>query len=103
MENSTPDQQQLPEEGTAAAAPDTVMIKSIEQFGELLYSWHEKNIATLEHLMQVPEGIEVVIDDQEPFKLEGDMHKGFVLGLQMSLNFMGQLPFSRHEEPESVH
>ena len=81
----------------------TVPIDSIDQFAYLVASWHENAVATLKHLAQVPEGMEVAIEGQDNFKLEGEARRGFVLGLELALNFVGTLPFSAsHESPESI-
>ena len=81
----------------------TVPIESIDQFAHLMISWHENAVATVKHLAQAPEGMEVIIGQDEPFKLEGDTYHGFKLGLELALNFLGTMPFAAEHEPaESI-
>ena len=90
---------QTTEEGKSTTVP----IDSIDQFAALVASWHERAVATIKHLAQVPEGMEVAIEGQENFTLDGEAHRGFVLGLELSLNFMGTLPFAaEHEAPDTI-
>lgn len=85
------------------AKSKTVPIESIDQFAALVATWHERAVATIKHLSHVPEGMEVAIEGQENFKLEGEAHRGFVLGLELALNFVGTLPFAaEHEAPETI-
>ena len=79
---------------TAAVEPQIEQIKSFDQFVDLLLEWHAKAVDTVLHLKDVPEGIEVKVENEEPYKLEGDVLKGFKLGLELALNYLGNLPFT---------
>jgi hypothetical protein len=71
-------------------------VENLDHFVAMLTDWHSRQVATLKHLHEVPEGIEVVIGDGEDTKkhiLEGDFRDGFRLGLDLALNYMGTLPF----------
>lgn len=76
-------------------------IETVDQFGQLVVGWHKQAMATLLHLAKVPEGTEVKIGDEPTFKMEGDIHKGFVLGLQLAMNYIGKLPFEAHIEEDN--
>ena len=85
------------------AKSNTVPIESIDQFAGLVVAWHSRAVQSIKHLALVPEGMEVAIEDQENFKLEGEAHRGFVLGLELALNFVGTLPFAaEHEAPDTI-
>ena len=76
-------------------------IETIDQFGQLVVAWHTQAVATLLHLLKVPEGTEVKIGDEPTFKMEGDTQKGFNLGLQLALNYIGKLPFEATIEEDN--
>ncbi len=75
-------------------ATQTVMVESLDDFVRFLAAWHDKQVATLQHMMSIPEGSEAQAPGGEPILLAGDTHKGFVLGLQTALDFLGELPFT---------
>lgn len=72
---------------------DTIIIEDVNQFVALTAAWHNKKVQTLEHMMEIPSGTEATFNKGEPMILEGDLLKGFVLGLQMALMELGTLPF----------
>ena len=85
-------------EVTTAPKSGTLLVTDLDQFIGMLTHWHERQLATVQHLYEVPEGIEVQEEDGEPFKLEGDT-------LQMATEYLGVLPFTpEYEDQEpSVH
>lgn len=91
--------------------PETVLVQSIDQFIQLLSGWHQGKVQTLEHMLGMPEGIEVTFNDEAPQILSGDLHKGFLMGLSLALMELGTLPFAAEmdvdDKPappdESVH
>ena len=88
MSNEAPQTQQLPEELLA--------VTDLNQFIQLLTGWHNKQVATVKHLHEVPTGMQMIIGDGEDakeMKLEGERLEGFQLGLDLALNFLGTLPF----------
>lgn len=98
-ENQVPEAAAPTETAIDATVPQTVPIETLDQFANLVASWHNNAVATVRHLAQAPEGLEVVIEGDEPFKLEGDTYRGFHLGLELALNFLGRLPFVAEHEP----
>ena len=78
-----------------------VPIDSIDSFAAIVEQWHEKNKATLEHTMKIPVGTTVEFDSRDPVVLEGDLHKGFRLGIAASLVAIGNLPFFT-DEPSNI-
>ena len=89
----------------------TVLVQDIDQFIQLLSGWHQGKVQTLEHMLGVPEGIEVTFNEEAPQILTGDLHKGFLMGLSLALMELGTLPFGVEMEvddqpaapDESVH
>lgn len=69
-------------------------IKSVNEFGALLFNWHHRQIATINHFLDVPEGIEVKVGEEEQLTLSGDVLRGYRLGLELSLHYLGTLPFN---------
>lgn len=81
-------------------APQTLIVENIDQFIQLLSGWHEGKVKTLEHMLGMPEGIEVTFNDEAPQILSGDLHKGFLMGLSLALMELGTLPFGVEVEDQ---
>lgn len=77
-------------------------IEDLNTFIQLLTAWHQKQVATIQHLSEVPPGMGVQIGEDPPFTMEGDVHKGFLLGINMSMEYLGTLPFEAEYEAEPV-
>ena len=77
-------------------ANDLLAVTDLDHFITLLTDWHNRQVATVKHLQEVPNGITVVIgegDDADKKTLEGEFLEGFQLGLGLALNYLGKLPF----------
>ena len=77
-------------------ANDLLAVTDLDHFITLLTDWHNRQVATVKHLQEVPNGITVVIgdgDDATKKTLEGEFLEGFQLGLGLALNYLGKLPF----------
>ena len=72
---------------------EIVHVSDMGQFIALMQDWHTQQVATVRHFMEIPSGVEVQVEDEETFPLEGDTLKGFKLGIQMALMYLGELPF----------
>lgn len=72
----------------------TIEIDSLDTFVKLLSSWHSRKVKTLEHFLQLPEGQVVQIGEDPEFVIAGDVHKGFITGINLALMEIGVLPFS---------
>lgn len=86
--------EQTPQEQKNTA--DLVAVDDLDHFIALLTDWHSRQVATVKHLREVPAGMQMIIGDGEDakeMKLEGERLEGFQLGLDLSLNFLGTLPF----------
>ena len=83
---------------------DTIMVTGLDEFLPLLLDWHEKQVAVVQHLRTVPEGIEVEIEGAPPFKLEGESLRAYHMGIELCLNYLGKLPFyTEYEEEDKLH
>ena len=83
-------------EQTQETADDLLAVTDLDHFITLLTDWHNRQVATVKHLQEVPNGITVVIgdgDDATKKTLEGEFLEGFQLGLGLALNYLGTLPF----------
>lgn len=80
---------------------ETVVIADMDQFIQLLSGWHQSKVQALEHMLGVPEGIEVTFNDEAPQILSGDLHKGFLMGLSLALMELGSLPFAAEVDDEA--
>lgn len=72
---------------------DSVLVQDIDQFAAILTDWHQKKVATLQHMLKLPEGTSVAINDGEEVALTPEMLDGFKLGIELSLMELGTLPF----------
>jgi len=85
---------------------DLVQVEGMDHFIELLVRWHTNRVDTLQHMINVPEGVVVEAEDGKGFTLEGPMYKGFQLGLKLALMELGALPFgfeSEDDDPRSIN
>lgn len=83
-------------EQTQETADELLAVTNLDHFITLLTDWHNRQVATVKHLQEVPNGITVVIgdgDDATKKTLEGEFLEGFQLGLGLALNYLGKLPF----------
>ena len=72
-------------------------IIDLDQFVTLLTDWHNRQVATIKHLQDVPEGSKIIIGEGEEAEekiMEGHFLEGFQLGLDIALNYLGSLPFT---------
>ncbi len=82
--------------------PETLQVVDIDHFIALLFAWHERKVTILEHMMSIPSGTEAYVNEGETIKLEGDLLKGFKIGLSLALMELGHLPFAAETDPDTV-
>lgn len=80
---------------------EVVQITDLDSFVRALVHWHTNKVAMLKHLAEIPEGTEMVVGDDTPIVLEGDILAGFKAGLETALIELGELPFSFELEDEA--
>lgn len=85
-------------------APPTIEIEDLNQFVKILASWHEQKVKTLKYMLEVPDGTEMVVGEDNPTTviLTGDVLVGFKAGIELSLMELGELPFLYETEPEAA-
>jgi hypothetical protein len=92
---------------TAANDPqpkiETIEISNLDQFVRILAAWHEERVKVLKHMLEVPAGIEVSIDGGPDETLQGDLHRGFLMGLNVALMELGTLPFLAQVDESGPH
>jgi len=84
----------MSEEEKVEAPNEIVQIDDIHQMVVILTKWHEKKVATLEHMREIPEGTVMVVDDDTKITMKGKFLDGFKAGIQLSLIELGTLPFA---------
>ena len=72
-------------------------VTDLTQCIEVITNWHQVQLATIQHFHEIPPGTEVEVDGI-PLKLEGDVLKGFQVGIQTCMNYLGTLPFEAEYE-----
>lgn len=81
---------------------DTVPVADLDQFVRLLTQWHSNRKDVLGHMLTIPEGTEVCVNEGEMHILSGDMLKGFGIGITTALIEMGTLPFVAEFDEEEA-
>ena len=74
-------------------ADETVEVQDLGQFFGLLTAWHDKQVKTVEHFLQITEGSDVTLGEVT-VKLEGEKKDAFIAGVTLSLQLLGKLPFT---------
>ena len=86
----------------APVAPSTIEIDDLNQFVQMLAGWHAQKVKTLKHMLEMPEGVEMVANGEAPVVLTGELLKGLKAGIEISLMELGELPFLYEAEPEAA-
>lgn len=81
---------------------NTLMVHDLDHFVTILTKWHSSKVRMLEYMMEVPSGTEVSINGKQDEKLEGDLLRGFSMGIYFSLMQLGKLPFAAEMENEQA-
>lgn len=77
-----------------------IPLDTAEDLAELIDLWHSTQVATLEHLLKIPDGSKFQAGDEE-VTLSGDTLKGFKAGIVTSLMLLGKLPFQVTEDEDA--
>ena len=72
-------------------------IDSLDQFINILHIWHGRKVQVLEHMLNIPEGTDMELDDKN-IQLIGDVRTAFIEGIKLSLHELGTLPFTVEQE-----
>lgn len=82
---------------TQAAEQEIVMLNNLDLFAAHLVAWHSRQIAELEHFLDIPAGTEFTVNidgDEKVVILDGDVLAAFRGGLATALTKLGTLPFT---------
>jgi hypothetical protein len=99
------EQQPVPE---SPKEDQLVTINTVGQFAQILAAWHANQCSVVKHLLELPEGAEFKIGDEDQERdlvLTGDTMAGFKFGIEMAMMQLGTLPFVAEVEdpaPEPV-
>ena len=77
----------------AAKRPTIVPVSNLDQFVYLLMAWHTEKVKALEHMMEIPDGSEMAVDNGSATVITGDYRTGFQAGIALALMELGNLPF----------
>lgn len=79
------------EETDTNAAPG-----NLKEIAEGLVQWHQKRLATFDTLLNTPKDTEVRLDtgDEEPLVLNGEVLRGFRIGLMIAREWVAKFPLS---------
>jgi len=95
-----------PAANEADARSDIIQVDSIHQFVHHLNGWHSTRVAEMRHMITMPEGVSMVIEEdgvQKTVLMEGAMLAGFKAGVELALMRLGTLPFSVELEDGTTH
>ena len=80
---------------------EAASLEQVEHAMDILFAWHKQKVAGLEHMLRIPQGIEVSFNNGEPLIMSEDIHKGFIIGVTLGLIELGTLPFVSPDEETS--
>jgi hypothetical protein len=83
---------------TPSQNAETLQVKDLDTFVRLLGGWHKRQVQLLEHCLTVPEGQVAQVGDEPELVLQGDVRRGFIMGINMGLMQLGTLPFGIETE-----
>ena len=89
---------------TEAQKPELIPIQNIDHFIHLIVGWHNNRVAILKHMLSLPAGTQMQINETESVVMDGERLEGFKDGLGLALMELGDLPFVvETEEPTTTH
>ena len=89
---------------TEAQKPELIPIQNIDHFIHLIVGWHNNRVALLKHMMALPAGTEMQVDENKTVVMDGERLEGFKDGLGLALMELGDLPFVVEAvEPTTTH
>jgi hypothetical protein len=83
---------------------DTVEMNDLDDFVHHLVAWHQNRVAQLNQLLDAPDEVEIRFETENTGEvLTGEGRKGFMAGLVVAKDLLGELPFTLSvEEPEEA-
>jgi hypothetical protein len=83
------------------------IINDVDELAQAITQWHERQVAMLKHMQNVPVGSEVELGDVggklTKHIIKGKFREGFIAGIEVALSALGVLPFATQAvEPEQA-
>lgn len=85
-------EQAQPSTDTPKVTPP-IVITDINQFVAILSAWHATKVSILQHMLTIPEGTKMSVQDGPEVVLTGEMLMGMQAGIELCLMELGDLPF----------
>lgn len=71
----------------------TIPVEDIDAFVKHLTQWHQSRVVSLKHWLDAPEGVVFTIGEDRKVVLDGTNREAFIMGVELSLMHLGELPF----------
>lgn len=91
----------MTEAETQVNANEVEIVEDLNTFLKKYLPWHKSKIRQLQHMLTVPDGMEVQLGDETTLILTGDALIAFRIGIELCLSELGKLPFNL--EPPTIH
>ena len=82
-----------PDEAHPEPVEGEVQVSDLDQFVRLLVGWHANRVRRMEHLLTIPDGAELQLEDDAPVVIDGEARKAFLIAVHLCLSEVGVLPF----------
>lgn len=76
--------------------------ENLEEMLDGIVDWHESFVASLQHMLHIPEGIEVSLNGSESITMSSDIHKGFIIGVTVAMIEAASFPIVKDDVEDNV-
>lgn len=87
----------------SSVTPEIAQINTIHDLANCVVNWHQAKLAGLEHLLQIPEGTTVQVNDETSVTLTDTALAAFKVGILTAICELDELPFSSDEVVDEPH
>ena len=81
--------------------------ETLEEMLAAVIEWYKARMSSLEHMLHIPQGIEVSLNGAAPIVMTPDIHKGFIIGITVGLieaaAFPIQIDESEKDDEPIIH
>jgi hypothetical protein len=72
--------------------PDNVVtLNTVHEMAEVIGKWHQHKVNVIKYIRDIPDGSHVELNGK-PYVFTGDFREGVILGINLALNELGELP-----------
>ena len=71
-----------------------VEVADMDHMVRILIEWNKQKVALLRHMIDLPDATQVDIEGDNSIVLTGDVKRAFQLGIKLSIEELGNLPFT---------